>query len=699
MKRPVRIVILLLVVLFSTGCVFYNTFYLARKSFNEAEERRKSAGRENARRSGGSGYKRAAEKSEKVLEKWPNSKWYDDALFVNGVSHFYMKNYSRSEKKLRELIVEFPESEFVREARLYLAQTRLQLNEEASAMIIFEELFLDSDNKDIQTEAALALGEYYYENKNYDEAEKYFLSLIDSLGDDEVRTISKMRIAEGYFDRFKYKPAVENYLEILDYSISSSDRFLATFRIGDCFYFLNDIEKGLEYFNILADDELYFDSLSSVKLKIARGYEWDGDLVEAEQVYEEIALEYENKPAAAIANYNLGLIYQLDYEDYKKAKEFYDIVTLSGRRTDVYQDALQRSSNIGKLEEYKNRSELDTSATVEDIDREAETQYLLAELYLEELDKPDSALQEFQYIFDEFPSAYLAPKALIASAILKRDIQNDTTTFKSMLRRVLADYPKSDYIPEAIDLLGLSGTVADSGYASKLYEKGEYYIFESLNLDSARHYFGQIADSFPRSNLNNKARFVLLWLTENYDSPGDSSLYFEYASFADSFPDTKFGQEADRKLIIKPVQETYVDDDDDYDPDDSLYADTRITAPDGDSLEERYISPEERAKIGPDGESIFPVGHPPQRYDREFIYPTAAYSDAFYGKLIFQVKIDPFGDVADAILTLRSPSEAINEEAMETILSAHFETYWIPAELIDSYFWFEYTIKLPAALR
>jgi TonB family protein len=191
---------------------------------------------------------------------------------------------------------------------------------------------------------------------------------------------------------------------------------------------------------------------------------------------------------------------------------------------------------------------------------------------------------------------------------------------------------------------------------------------------------------------------------ETYDSPGDSSLYYEYAYFADSFPGNQYAAAAESKLAVKP--RLSIPDDDgraqelqDSIPGEFSSGEFRSNPQDGDSVIDRYISPEEKAKIGPDGEAIFQVGHPPQRYDKQFIYPTAAYSDAFYGKLIFQVKIDAFGDVVDAKLTLPSPSEALNDEALETILSAHFETFWIPAELMDSWFWMEYDIQLPSVLR
>lgn len=697
MNRLVNILSLTLILMICLGCVYYNTFYYARKAFNEAESKRKTAGR-RAGKTGAGQYKRAIEKSDKIIEKYTTSKWYDDALYINGVSHYWTENYSKSEKRFRELIANFPESKYNKEAHLYLAKSKLKLGEEAVAMTLFEELFVESKEKWIKSEAALALGEYYFENKEHDKAEQYFNSLVDSLGNDEEKVIAKMYIADGNYSRFRYRQALEDYVEILDYRLTSADKFKAKFRAGECYYYLNDIEAGMEYFSELAGNELYFDSLPAVKLMIAQGYEWDGDLILAEEVYEEVAIENPRHPAGATANYNLGLIYQYDYEDYKKAKEYYDQAKSVGSQSDIYQDALQRSSNIGKLQEYLEREELDTTATQEEIDKAAETQYLLAELYLIQLDKPDSALQEYEYILDNFHDAYLAPKALIAIALLKRDYYDDTTACDTILRMVQEDYHKSDFVPEAIDLLGLAGTAADTGYAAVYYTKGEDFVFDEENIDSARHYFHIVADSFPRSRLNNQAKFALLWLTETYDSPEDSSLYYAYAYFADSFPNTQFGRAANRKLVEKPKMTREVEEE----TQDTLFATTESYDDEDvvDTSEQRYVSPEEKYFLGPDGEmTLFEVQEGPYRFDKEFRYPPAAYTLEFEGYLYFQVRIDPFGDIADIKLMNPTFSEELNEEATETVLSGHFKTHWIPPELVDFWFVYKYKIELPRSLR
>lgn len=689
-----------LTLLIVSGCVYYNTFYHARKAFNEAESGRKAAGRTGGKAYGGQ-YNKAIEKSQKVLDKYPNSSWYDDALFVNGVSSFYTEDYDRAERRFRELLANYPESEYVKEGRLYLAKAKMKLGDEEDAMALFENLYQESKEKSIRTEAAMTLGEYYFESKKYPEAERYFNVIVDSLGDRYERIMAQLYIADGHFARYNYRKARENYLKVLSFKPDLAEEFRATYKAGECSIFIYEIEDGMGYLKKLADNKLFYDSLPAINLLVAYGHELNGDLSLAEEVYKRVA-NSEQKQHAAYANYNLGLIYQYDYENYKKAKEYYDLAKSGGYGTPIQQDALQRSADIGKLEEYTKKKTLepatDTAAPPGALDSAAMTQYLLAELYLMQLGKPDSALNEFQYVIQHFESTYIAPKAMIATALLYRDQYNDTLAFDTTLRAVLKRYPRSDFIPQVIDLLGLAGTAADTGYAQYYYRKAESFAFDSSKVDSARYYFQLVADSFPKSHLYQQARFALLWLTETYESPGDSSLYFAYADFADSFPRTDLGKEAEKRLSYKPGIFRQTDDNRDEGaqakPKPAAVADRTI-----DTTEQRTMTTEEKYFIGPDGDTLMLVQEAPIRVDREFRYPPAAYTLNFEGSLYFQVKIDPFGDVVDLRLMNPSPSPELNQEATEIVALSHFNTGWIPPDKLDSWFVYKYFVALPKSIR
>jgi len=667
----------------STGCVYYNTFYNAKKSFNEAEKaRKKKGGRANAAQ-----YKKAIEKSLKVSDNYPHSKYYDDALYVLGVSYYHIEEYLKAERRLRELTIDYPESEFNKEAQLYLAKTKLRLGDMEDAMDLFGNIFESEYSRDYKAEAAMALGEYNFEAEKYEEANKYLQAVRDSLGDDIDKRKAQIYIADGYFNTFKFKDALGGYLQVLGMEPDKDDKYHALYRAALCSYRMQRINDGLSYLNDLIEDELYYDSLGALLLKVAEGYEYDDDLEMAEATYDQITNNIDRKNFVGEAFYQLGLIYQYDYDNLKEAKDFYDKAVENTRNSEVGKQALQRSSAIGKLETFSKAIQVDTTASQEVIDEMAYTQYLLAELYWFELNKPDSAIFELQYLIDSFSTAYEAPKAMIALSQMNREFYEDTTKADSLLKATLYRYPHSDYVPEALDLLGLRGTAADTGYAAHYFRKAENFLVDTNQVDSALHYFQYITDNFPDSKYYLHARFNTILTRELYQSPGDSSIVLAYQEYADSFPNSEFANEAQRRLKYAPKSKEAGGKE--KTPQDSLFADVEpgeeqdtTAAPEGGVS--TYTDHQQSLYIRPNGDTVALLDEDPTEIIEPFVFPSEAYGmreEGFY--LYFQVLLDFSGKVIDYVLKNQSEYEEINDRANRTVASITFNPLAVSKRVND----------------
>ena len=66
------------------------------------------------------------DKSQKVIDQYPNSKWIDDSYFLIAKSSFIKSDYQYSEKYFRKILNEFPYSKLVIESKLWLAYTFLK---------------------------------------------------------------------------------------------------------------------------------------------------------------------------------------------------------------------------------------------------------------------------------------------------------------------------------------------------------------------------------------------------------------------------------------------------------------------------------------------------------------------------------------------------------------------------------------------
>jgi len=490
---PVFIVIFFTLSFSSCTCIYFNTFHNIRKNFNGAEKTRKAANRDEAKGTESKQYNDAITKASRVLERHPNSSWVDDALYIIGASYYYLGKYDRATRKFKELFANYPESEYVPESRLIYAKAKLKNDETAEAVTIFEDIFNKDKNKKRKAEAARVLGEHYFEVKDYEQANSYYQALVDSLGDNTDRLYAKMYIADSYFDRFAYDKAIQNYTEALKYDPDTLQTYKIKFRSAEADFFLNNIQDGLDKLYELESNELYFDSLPAIRLKMALGYEWDGDLDAAIDMYERITIEHPRTDASAQAFYELGLIYQYELEDLEKARSYYSNAREEKRKSPVYEDATKRASTLSLLEEYsqyEQDAEKDSTDAVdtEKLEQAAHNQFLLGELFLFDLEKPDSALTAFTVLLDRYPQSRLAPKAMLALAHIYREDMGDTITADSIMRNLLSEYPDRDEAEVVVDRLGLAGTVADSGYAAQKFHIAEGFYNTFVASDSTAYF-------------------------------------------------------------------------------------------------------------------------------------------------------------------------------------------------------------------
>ena len=704
----------LVCLLFVTGgcSVYFNTFFNAKKAFNSAEKARKGSRRSTA---GQNDYQKAIEKALKVAESHPNSKYYDDAVYILGVSYYYTNQHSKAERRFREILADFPETEFARDANLYLAKTKLALGELDDAMTIFGQVFESGLSEEFKAESAMELGTYYHEERKFDDARRYFMAVRDSLGDEITAREAQKFIADGYFEMFQFQEALGAYLQLLGLDPDKDQKYHALYRAALCSLRMQRVNDGFEYLNQLIPDPLYFDSLGILKLTMAEGYETDEELTRAEDLYQDVAATSEKTLWQSLALYRLGLMQQFDYADLNKAKEYFDKAIEADRGSPIRSDAMMRSSDIGKLKTFT-RGHLDSTATREAIDNAASTQYQLAELFWSKLNRPDSALAEMQYLIDSFATSYHAPRAMIALSQMVREHLSDTTRADSLLKAVLRQYPHSDFVPEALEALGLKGTAADTGYAGRYIDRAEDFLIDDENIDSSAAAYQYVVDHFPDSKYHSLARFAVIWLKENYASPGDSSVYFAYKELADSLAGDDWAAIALRRIgtgagHASAATTRKIDQEETSQVDSaSLFADTLVSA---EMPEDTigYIDPMLALYRGASGDTLVDLRLEPIEVVVPFEFPPeAAMGDQHDWRLYFQLLIDYSGKVLDYALKIPSGIEEIDRRAKETVGSMRFDAMAVSNRVVDAgiteqkteeghWFVYQYIVSKPEYLR
>ncbi|MBU0982925.1 MAG: tetratricopeptide repeat protein [candidate division Zixibacteria bacterium] len=709
-----------------SGCgVYFNTFFNARKAFNSAEKTRRDS---KTNRGGTNDYNTAITKCLKVVDNYPNSKYYDDALYMLGVSYFHTNQYGKAERRLRELLANYEDSKFARQANLYLAKSKLELGEVEEAMAVFQEIFAADYDRAFKGEAAMGLGQYHFDAGDYDLSRQYLLAVRDSLGTDLDKLKAQMLVADGYFERYKFADALGAYIQALGMNPDKDQRYHALLRAALSSYRTQRIDAGMAYLDELIEDELYFDSLGILKLTVGMGYEYDEDLELAEVTYLDVAEKSENRLWQADAYHRLGLMYQFTYDDLEQAKEYYDLAVAATRSSEAGRDALQRSSDIGKIETFAQKA-LDSTATQDVIDDAGYTQYLLSELYWFQLNKPDTAILEMQILIDSFPTAYDAPKAMIALSQMYREHYEDDKTADSILKAMLARYPGSDFTPEALDVLGLRGTAADTGYAGVYFHKAEDFLVDRKNPDSALYYYQYVADNYPDSKYFLQAKYNTIWVRENYRAPGDSSIIYAYQAFIDSFPSSELAREASRRAAPSRATFARVEEEPEErrESDELAVVSGRDDGPRGVSAPGSTTSGEvtggaygsadareglyyRRNPETGETDSLVSFKSNPVEVDEPFEFPEDAASiNQYEWRLGFQILVDYSGRVQDYILVIGTDVPEIDARAKLAVGSMTFDPLTITNRVMQAnlqehegggyWFVYEFQVDKPEYLR
>lgn len=381
--------IALMALIFSSGCVYYNTFFMARKKFKEAEksqakdaESRKDQsvppsqprgggrgrGRDNVGGRDGSPsgsftqkvspqvkilYEDAIKKASKVLKFHPDSKWVDDALWLIGKSYYNMGDYLQADKKFKELVTNRPESKFADDSFYYRGLCQIELGNDDLAIEAFNHIERMAKKSEYIDDVCFARGKIAEDNQNYIEAVDLFSVYLDKYSGEDSAARAKFCIGECTEQLGDFYGAYTAYSEVGKYKPSRQLKFDATLASASAILKTDSVSIGMGILADLARDERYFDQSARIRLKIAEGYYLQGQIEEAINEYNVVTEQSSKSLEAAEAYYRLGLIYQNDLFDVEKAKESFSKAQTENPSSEFRNLALARSAQIAKLESYQ----------------------------------------------------------------------------------------------------------------------------------------------------------------------------------------------------------------------------------------------------------------------------------------------------------------------------------------------------------
>ena len=170
---------LLLLMLISTGCVYYNTLFNAQQSYNQALELKDKSTTGRVSSDEVRLYKKTREKCAKIINKHPQSKHWDHAMLLTANSYFQQEMYDKAITIYTNLI----ESSITGKAQI---DTNLI------------DIKIDIDTIE---ESYYMKGLAYYNLKDYDLALNIFQEMINKYPSGKHSIEAGLVIAETYYQQ------------------------------------------------------------------------------------------------------------------------------------------------------------------------------------------------------------------------------------------------------------------------------------------------------------------------------------------------------------------------------------------------------------------------------------------------------------------------------------------------------------------
>ncbi|HHS50230.1 MAG TPA: tetratricopeptide repeat protein [candidate division Zixibacteria bacterium] len=677
--------------LFGSGCAYYNTFFLARKNYRLAEKSRLRSASETLPGDAKAKYDIAITKSSRVLAFYPESKWVDDALFLLGMCFYRTGEYAQAVRKFDELSEAFPESQYIAEASYWRTLCIYELGEFDAALEQLRDL---SEAGTFAERSTFMMAELLYQQEDYIGAKDAYMSYIEAYPRGQYRSLARYRLATIEFVHENYVKCIEQVRQIVEKELTPAEFFGSRMLIGEALTELDSLDSALEHYSRLRKEDAFYTRWPEVDLRIGDVHYLLDDTTSAIEIWRDVCLYHPRTENAAWGWFKRGDLH-LDFSEFAVAKMEFDSSAAQVSTGRVRELALQKSASIARLTEFQNLR--DSSHDTLDIDV-AGTGVALAEMYLLDLNMPDSALSEYNFVLKNYPNDSLAPKSAYGIGWIYAHQKRNRDKADSAFAELLKQYPESDYAVGAADYFVGRGAALDSLGVQTVafyFVKAEEFLLTHNRIDSALAYYRLVADEYPKSQFRPKAIAAMAYIHE-YKTFNYQMAESLYTFIADSLSGSEFSELAEVRLgRAAPKFETERPPEFDEVAEAEEHPEERPQQRMGQSRD-MDIRPTQGGVIDPATGREMPRA-PRPRFPVELRYPEAEWSSRLEGRVVrLKIRIDVFGKVEETEILATCGSDIIDQAAIRGVENNEWDTEEIPLEYLGDWFYYEVRVQKPA---
>lgn len=523
-------IFLIFLILFISGCAYFNIFYNAKKSYNNGIQILEESDSRKIPPNAETEFRNTIEKASKVLSLYPGSRLIDDAIMLIGQSFYYLGEYIEAQRKFEELFNNFPDSKFVPEAHLYHAKILIVDNNFDLAETELNTIIASDTKEEIKSDAFFSLADLNFHREDYKGALEHYQRIVSEIKNKQLRSEAQLKVAESYFMMEEYTKAAEAYLKVSNYDPSLNIKYLSEFGYGSCLKFLGDYDKAIEKFIELLSDDNYINNYTELLLDIAYCWELKGNVDQAiyvlkqlndfdpngviplQTIAEDIAAVNPERPSitgtrinyrSPEALYYIGELYLKKYSDIQTASEYYSY-------------SLKAKPSPEIITQCNNRI-----------------------AYISEIQQLSMVLHEKPPVLPIFkiPESPAVQKDSAAIKQATKELEPEGIVFEDSVKYLAALKSYNDKLRDYLERV-----------PNSIYRIAEIYLTEFENPDSAFHYLDKIINIFPGNLVAAKALFLQINIAQSHNVGDREQLKSrllknygnsEYALYFMSDPDEK----------------------------------------------------------------------------------------------------------------------------------------------------------------
>ncbi len=418
MKRLISLTILFL--FFASSCAYFNTYYNAKKYFNEAERSYRKNKRISPKER--KEYEKVIEKCSKILEFYPNSKYVDDALYLMAISYLRLGNRAKAKRKFQELFKFFPNSKYIPEAKVEYARLLIESGNPEEARAI-----LKHSSKTTLEDATLLLAHSLALEGKCDKALNELSPLLKKkkLGERD-RVDALMLAAQCSFKTGQYQNTVKFLNELKSHVLSDSLKVQTQELLGDVYFKMDSLDKAQE---VLSGIDLppRDRRRPRIDFKIAKILLEKGDTAAAIKKFKKVYDEDKNGKYGQMAAFTIATLYETA-DSVKVAIKWFQKASSSRANIEIADLARKKFNAYKDIEKY----EKDTT----------DVRLKIAELYVLELNKPEKAVKMYKSVVDSSSSDDEIKRALYGLVYIYHEIyhnKDSTSKYFNILKEKFDD--------------------------------------------------------------------------------------------------------------------------------------------------------------------------------------------------------------------------------------------------------------------